>query len=97
MTRKKYIIIFLAIGLLGGLLFFPIQIDETYTCFYHRIFDNDHPAHEHKLSQNMQSAHSHGSDLVDIYVSGYGIFWWSSLIVVAYSIYRLRKIKSINQ
>lgn len=43
-SRKKWFvagIVFLGIGFLGGIFFFPVNINSRYTCLYHRLFSGD--------------------------------------------------------
>lgn len=93
--KSKYvIIIFMILGLFGGLLFFPVQLSDGYTCFYHRIFDNDHPAMFHAHHAKMQDINAADHQLIDMYINTYAWFWWGSLAMIAFTIYRLKFFKS---
>ena len=35
------------LGMLGGILFFPVQLGNDYTCLYHRLVYSDHPGTHH--------------------------------------------------
>ena len=37
------ILILLLVGVIGTILFFPLRIDNVYTCLYHRFAHNDMP------------------------------------------------------
>lgn len=43
-SRKNLIgvILVLGLGLLGGTLFFPMNMNNRFTCLYHRLFSPDH-------------------------------------------------------
>ncbi len=43
----------LAIGLLGAVFFFPMQINSRYTCLYHRVFQADH--NQNKMRQPLSN------------------------------------------
>ena len=93
--KSKYpFLIFLLLGLFGGLLFFPVQLSDGYTCFYHRIFDNDHPVMHHAQHQKLLNMHSSGHEFMDRYIHSYAWFWWGSLALLAFTIYRLKFYKS---
>jgi hypothetical protein len=53
-SKKNYLIIGILITSLGTVLFFPLDIDGRYTCFYHRIFDQTHP-----VSNKVESVNGH--------------------------------------
>lgn len=93
---KYLIIIFMISGLFGSLLFFPVHLSDGYTCFYHRIFDNDHPAMFHTQHIKMHDMNSADHELIDIYVHNYAWFWWGSLALIAFTIYRLKFFKTIQ-
>ena len=38
----------------GSIFFFPMNIGEKYTCFYHRIFDHSHPVSDANASGHFQ-------------------------------------------
>ena len=74
----------LSFGVLGGIFFFPMNIENQYTCLYHRLFSPEH-----------SYTHSH-YDLVSHYVAPFGLLWWGSLFLIAFSVYRLKKLAKIN-
>ncbi|KAA3616780.1 MAG: hypothetical protein D8M58_17395 [Calditrichaeota bacterium] len=91
-TAKHIIIALLVLGTLGGLLFFPVQLSDGYTCFYHRIFDADFPVLGHEHSDNLASnGDHHGTGMMDVYMGGYAFIWWGSLVLVSFSIYSLKR------
>lgn len=91
------VIILLVIAAFGGLMFFPIQLSDGYTCFYHRIFDPENPVdqHTHEHSDMLTEDH-HSIGLMDVYMDKYAFLWWGSLGLIAYCIFRLRKEKTVN-
>jgi len=82
-------------AIFGGLLFFPVQFSDGYTCFYHRIFDSDYPVGDHVHNDGLKGDH-HSTGLMDAYVGHYAFFWWGSLALLAYCIYRLKRKKPIK-
>ena len=94
--NKKYVLIFIMmLGIAGGLLFFPLQLNDGYTCFYHRFFDSDRPVikHAHIITQIQEH---HSTEMIDAYISGYAFFWWGSLVLTGFGIYKLNFYKSPN-
>ncbi len=105
-------IITLSVGVVGGILFFPFNFQNEYTCIFHRFFS---PGHSHSLNENAASTDSHGEilaeqanhnhklpekmtagmeeDLVNHYVVPFGLVWWGSLLLIAISLYGLKRIK----
>ena len=101
---KVVIICLFVLSLTGGIFFLPLPLNGKYTCFYHRVFDENQPVlnknpdpgiMQLKTTQNQPGSAAHGShqrgDLfVDRYISHYAIFWWGSIGLFVYCIYRLR-------
>jgi hypothetical protein len=42
-SKKFYLGIIILIATSGSIFFFPMNLGEKYTCFYHRIFNHSHP------------------------------------------------------
>jgi len=40
-------VVLLGLGLLGAILFFPMNFNSRYTCLYHRILNSEHDYHDH--------------------------------------------------
>ena len=75
---KKFITLiltFLGIGLVGSVMFFPVNMDSQYTCLFHRLV---HEGHSY--------AYPHDT-IVQHYITTFGFLWWGSLILLAGSIY----------
>ncbi|NIT99579.1 MAG: hypothetical protein GWN01_01125, partial [Nitrosopumilaceae archaeon] len=53
---KAFIIILLVLGIPGTVVFFPVNIDNRYTCLYHRLFI---PHHLNPHSSDSSIANSH--------------------------------------
>lgn len=102
--QKLIIVAVTSIGLLGALLFFPMNIRNRYTCLYHRMLfqeattDNSPPAvvlfpHHDSLMAN----HVHpAGDLVREYVFPFGILWWGSILLLVISFHYYVKLKRIS-
>lgn len=72
------------IGILGAVFYFPVNIDNQYTCLFHRLFSPDH-----------SYVHSH-TDIVEHYVTSFGFMWWGSLILLALSIYLWKRLIAVK-
>lgn len=63
-----------------------MNINNQYTCLYHRLFSADH-----------SYAHSHVYDnIVQHYIASFGFLWWGSLLLIAASIYALKRLMKIR-
>lgn len=100
---KTGLIILFILASAGGIFFMPMQLNGKYTCFYHRLIDKNQPVSvNHAENGVMQSEnksrpgealpdmHSHGDDMVEMYISRYAFFWWSSISLLIYCIFRLQ-------
>jgi len=78
------IVLLLGIGILGAIFFFPMNINNQYTCLYHRLFSPDH-------------SYAHAYDnIVQHYIASFGFLWWGSLTLIAVSIYALKRLVKIR-
>ena len=73
------------LGIVGGILFFPVPIECEFTCLFHRMV---------MPTQAVPCGH-HDSQMVDYYVNRFGYFWWGSLFLAAAAIYQLTKMKKV--
>ena len=97
-------LILLSIGVVGGVLFFPVNFDNQYTCLYHRMFVSEHhydTSNEMANTVNIDGNHHEGeidemmhSELLDKYVLPFGLIWWISLIALAIGFFWLKRGKS---
>ncbi len=101
LIKKERIILFLAgiAGISGTVLFFPVQLDGSYTCFYHRIIEKQHPVGTHKYSDldrnkihskrvfDRQQEHVHGNAFLERYMIRYAGLWWGSIGLLILSYY----------
>jgi len=97
-NNVSLLIILLAAGLIGGLIFLPLPINGQYTCFYHRFSDsmNHSDSHMTELAAGTTSGHESGehndqNDLFKIYSHRYVIPWWLSLALIAFAGHRIFK------
>ncbi len=104
--KKHRIVIFmLVIGALGTILFFPVNIQNRYTCVFHRLIGQEemskvvslmnsegvHYSSQHQDSADfMESVHYH---LHHRYMATFGMFWWISLLILLVSLAYLRQQK----
>ena len=97
--NKVFMVASLMLGIIGGILFLPLQLNHQYTRFYHRIFNKEQPVNNTRFSdqvtdaniQDHKSIHSgHGQDLLKIYLRNYALLWWVSMGLAAYFIYSLK-------
>ena len=81
-------------GCIGTIIFFPVNINNHYTCLFHRIVD------ENPASPNITLHHTDNSmhhSILDIYLEGYAFIWWASILALVTGIYLYRnKNKLLN-
>lgn len=83
----------LAAGIAGAVLFFPVNIQDQYTCLYHRLFS---PEHSYTHSTGVDISQTQEEDLLRHYLSPFGLLWWGSLLLTALSIYSLKRLPFLN-
>ena len=103
MKKRFYLGVIIVIAILGSTLFFPVNIDGRYTCFYHRLFDSPQAASTvpgaDKYKPNFSDQHEnmpfsyHQSLLLQHYLHRYAFLWWGSVSVLALYIFIHRKKK----
>lgn len=76
--RHLGIALLLGIGILGTVFFFPINMNNQYTCLYHRMVSPGHSYPHHPI------------DILQEYVTPFGLLWWGSLLLTALGIYLWR-------
>ena len=59
-ARRYILVMGILITSLGATFFFPLTIDERYTCFFHRIFDYSHPVSD---IDNGEKVHVHSEEI----------------------------------
>lgn len=100
---KPLLLLLLAIGLAGAVVFFPFNIENRYTCLYHRLLEPEHGiihagsaadgARSESVAGNGQfSTLDHHGDLLAGYLSPFGFAWWGSLALTAFAAYALRRM-----
>ena len=100
---KVILVCLLFLALAGGIFFMPMQLNGRYTCFYHRLIDKNQPVSTNHAGNGVMQLknkrgpgealpdmHSHGDDMVEMYISRYAFFWWGSIGLLIYCILRLR-------
>ena len=110
-TKIKFLmLLLLLIGIAGSILFFPVNINNRYTCLGDKIVAH----HQQRLNEldslekdmihhvNISGQSNHHDLLMQKYVYPFGIFWWLSLGVVSLGIYMLfyrgcKNYKSTNK
>ena len=86
----------LFLALVGGLLFFPVQIQDGYTCLFHRLFNYENPVkvdthHHHNTAVAMQHEES---NFLSFYLHRYAFIWWASVALAVVSGYSIWKIQN---
>lgn len=89
---KYFVLVFFLIGLLGGILFFPVNLNDQYTCLYHRLSGTEHVHDAVHHSEMLMGGGNH--DLLDAYVASYAVYWWASLAVIAIAIILIKKYRN---
>jgi len=87
------ILLLLGMGILGVVVFFPVNINNQYTCLYHRLFSPEH-SYPHTSGVNITSIQK--EILLNRYLTPFGLLWWGSLLLTALSIYGLKRQASKN-
>ncbi len=82
MNRKKVLWwILVILGVLGGILFFPWPVGNSFTCLFHRF----------AMPAQSVGTHHPGHQLVDFYIQRFSFVWWGSLLLIVSGIYLLTK------
>lgn len=90
---RNLIFLLLFISIAGAVLFFPVNIQDQYTCLYHRLFS---PGHTFLHSAGDDISQTGKEDLLHRYLSSFGLLWWGSLLLTSLSIYSLKRLASRN-
>lgn len=91
--KRNILLLLLAAGIAGAVLFFPVNINNKYTCLYHRLFS---PGHSYPHAAGADISQTQKEDLLHRYLSPFGLLWWGSLLLTALSIYSLKRQASLN-
>lgn len=87
---KKYIVILMIfLGILGSIIFFPVNIKDQYTCLFHMLSDGRLLSMKTGFFQSKEMIHQ---SRLDMYLNRFAYIWWGSLILFTYSVVVLRKI-----
>ena len=80
MNRKarKWLWLVVGVGLVSSAVFFPVPINQEFSCLFHRLFMS---------SEQIPAGHL----LVSYYVNHFGLLWWGSLFLTAFILYQLLK------
>lgn len=87
------ILTLLGLGVFGAIFFFPVNINNQYTCLYHRLF---YPGHSYTHAIGTDVPQTQQEYLLNRYLSPFGLLWWGSLLLTALSIYSLKRQSSLN-
>ena len=87
MNKKNLLIGLIIMGCLGTILFFPVNINNHYTCLFHRIIDGNPASPNITLHHKDNSMHH---SILDIYLEGYAFIWWASILALVTGIYYYR-------
>jgi hypothetical protein len=109
--NKSFIFILVfTIGILGVILFFPLKIDNRYSCLFHCWSKSNElkadtnrssiPGNYSKLPSINAEANHINHDLLKSYISSYAFLWWGSFVWLTGGIYlrnRLSRKKETNE
>lgn len=99
-ARKRVIFlgaVLVAVGLLGTVCFFPMNINSTYTCLFHQFFvEGIHDHSSHIQSNSIEGKHSHDSPLLNYYLVRFGFLWWGSISLFVVGFYTIKKKSNIS-
>ncbi|HED11920.1 MAG TPA: hypothetical protein ENJ10_14615 [Caldithrix abyssi] len=96
MNTRRFAIVVLLTGILGGLFFFPFPLSENYTCIYHRVFNADEPVLEDESASHSHLPGTSAHHLLDSYIRGYAFLWWASLLMVVGALFYVRRNVKVN-
>ena len=89
LKKKHLLIVLISIGIIGTVIFFPVNINDHYTCLFHRLQDNSITLSEISLHDGGNNMHH---SILEIYLQGYAFLWWTSIALFTISIIFLKKI-----
>lgn len=98
---KAWSLVLLAVGFLGVVFFFPVDINSRYTCLYHRLTEPVGGGHQHTTA-----LHTHHpedpepaatGDLLSNYIRQYAVFWWVSILLLLGGYFLLRLLREENR
>jgi len=100
---KRLSVFFLIFGIAGVVLFFPLNMNNRYTCLYHRLFCRTEPVaagHDQRLEPH---TNNHGgmphqamqgpqvNALIPHYLKHFAFYWWGSLLLAGICLFLSRK------
>ena len=101
--KKFYLVTIILIAAAGSIFFFPMNMSDQYTCFYHRLFDPPQytaslktatDTHGDVSNQDIHNELSqHHSVLLDNYLDQYAFIWWSSVGLWSICVYLFFKLR----
>ncbi len=93
-------ILLIAVGLIGAILFFPVNLNNTHTCLCDKLIQSAGHTHMIPKPPNVSSnspeasylASSHGGhQMLNRYLVPYALLWWISLALVGWQVMVIRK------
>lgn len=95
---KSLFTILILLGATGSLLFFPLRMEEGYTCIYHLKFDHDNPVMEISkiVSGGEYYSNSVNARFMHEYIHNWALLWWLSLAVAGTGLYGVIKNRNNN-
>ena len=82
------------VGVTGVILFFPLNLDNAHTCFFHRLFSGDQGINPGWAGFGTIPGEAEQHKLLQKYLVPFGFIWWFSLALVGWGIVRLRHRKN---
>ena len=83
--KKEILILLISIGLIGSILFCPINLESGKTCLFHKL-SGSNAVHVHDQISALE--HNHHKMLQ--YVLPFGLIWWFSIFLLTISFYYLK-------
>ncbi len=96
LKNKKISELALLVALIGGLLFFPVEMKDGYTCLFHRLFNYDDPVkvNKHNHETTTDAMQQEDSAMLSFYLHRYAFIWWASIALAVLSGYSIWKLKN---
>ena len=100
---KRLSVFFLLIGFAGAVLFFPFNMNNRYTCLYHRLFCETDPVYSghgpilgpqplNHAAMPYQAMHGPQENaLIPHYLKHFAFYWWGSLLLAGICLLLFRK------
>lgn len=98
-NNKYFFILIISLGIAGIVFFFPMRIEDGYTCLFHFKFAHNSPVEKVFFNGTNGEGESQAVSgmFIKEYIHNWAFLWWLSIIFVGIGSYEyLKKRKSKN-